>query len=256
MNEYLKNLNRIEFIVTSDCTGFCKHCSDGERLRSGLMLDKAVASDVVLTLADQYHIDSVMTFGGEPLLNPECVYAIHEAAKVKNIPCRQLITNGFFSEDKNTIMAVTRSLAECGVNDILLSVDAFHQEMIPIDIVKFFANEVAENNLPIRLNPAWLVSREDDNFYNNSTAEIVAEFVAMGISEGRGNVVFPEGNALKYLGEYFEGGKEYINPYVENPMDLKSVSVEADGGLLGGNIYSGDIIEILENYNPFAEVGK
>ena len=30
MNKYLKNLNRIEFVVTMACTGKCKHCSQGE----------------------------------------------------------------------------------------------------------------------------------------------------------------------------------------------------------------------------------
>ena len=29
MNEYLRNLVRIEFIVTMACTGKCKHCSEG-----------------------------------------------------------------------------------------------------------------------------------------------------------------------------------------------------------------------------------
>lgn len=29
MNEYIKNLNRIEFVVTRACTGKCKHCSEG-----------------------------------------------------------------------------------------------------------------------------------------------------------------------------------------------------------------------------------
>ncbi len=32
MNEYVKNLNRIEFVVTMACTGRCKHCSEGEHI--------------------------------------------------------------------------------------------------------------------------------------------------------------------------------------------------------------------------------
>ena len=30
MNEYVKNLNRIEFVVTMACTGKCMHCSEGD----------------------------------------------------------------------------------------------------------------------------------------------------------------------------------------------------------------------------------
>lgn len=32
MNEYLKNLNRIEFVITDSCTGKCKHCSQGNHI--------------------------------------------------------------------------------------------------------------------------------------------------------------------------------------------------------------------------------
>ena len=55
-----------------------------------------------------------MSFGGEPLLFPETVYAIHKAALETGIPKRQLITNGFFSKDSTRIKTVARNLAKCG----------------------------------------------------------------------------------------------------------------------------------------------
>ena len=68
MNQYVKHLNRIEFVVTYACTGSCKHCSEGEHSRSGVHIDADAAAGVVRDLAGQYGITSVMTFGGEPLL--------------------------------------------------------------------------------------------------------------------------------------------------------------------------------------------
>lgn len=91
MNPYLKNLNRIEFVVTMSCSGKCKHCSQGES-RSSDNIDKALAADAVRRISETYSIDSVMTFGGEPLLYPETVCEIHKTAKEMNIPKRQLIT--------------------------------------------------------------------------------------------------------------------------------------------------------------------
>lgn len=35
MNKYIKNLNRIEFVVTMACTGRCIHCSEGEHKSGG-----------------------------------------------------------------------------------------------------------------------------------------------------------------------------------------------------------------------------
>lgn len=77
-------------------------------------------------------IASVMTFGGEPLLYPETVFAIHEAARAAGVPKPQIITNGFFCAKQAQREETARRLAQCGVNDVLLSVDAFHQETIPL----------------------------------------------------------------------------------------------------------------------------
>ena len=132
MNEYVKNLNRIEFVITYACTGRCKHCSEGEHSDVGKHIDGDMAASVVRDVAGRYDVTSVMTFGGEPLLYPETVYAVHAAAKELHIPKRQLITNGFFSKDDMIIKQTARELARCGVNAILLSVDAFHQEIIPL----------------------------------------------------------------------------------------------------------------------------
>lgn len=250
MNEYIKNLNRIEFVVTFACTGRCKHCSEGEHSGLGEHLDAEKAAAVVRDVAGRYHIDSVMTFGGEPLLYPETVYAVHAAAKELNIPKRQLITNGFFSKDTAKIKLAARNLAQCGVNDILLSVDAFHQETIPLEPVREFAAEIDRLGVRLRVHPAWLVDRGHDNPYNDRTDEILAEFEAMGISQSDGNIIFPKGNALKYLGAYYDMNKTYTSPYEDNPSDVQSISIKPDGDLLGSNIYKTDILEILERYTP------
>ena len=65
---------------------------------------------------------------------------------------------------------------------MLLSVDSFHQETIPLDIVKYFAMCIKESGVEIKLNPAWLVSKEDDNEYNKKTKKIISEFEDLNIS--------------------------------------------------------------------------
>ncbi len=249
MNKYLKNLNRIEFLVTMSCTGKCKHCSQGEH-RSSDNIDKDVAADAVRKIASEYNITSVMTFGGEPLLYSDTVCEIHKAATEMNIPKRQLITNGYFSKDEEKINLVSEKLRESGVNDILLSVDAFHQETIPLSCVKIFAEAVMRAEIPLKVQPAWLVSPEADNPYNIRTKEILSEFREMGIDENKGNIIFPVGNALKYLGEYLQPKEEKENPYWENPKDVRAICFGANGDILGRNAYEKDIMKILAGYKP------
>ena len=92
MNKHLKNLNRIEFVVTMACTGKCKHCSQGEH-RTSESIDKNLAADAVRKIVEEYNIESVMTFGGEPLLCYDTVCEIHKTAKEKDIVTMQILEN-------------------------------------------------------------------------------------------------------------------------------------------------------------------
>ena len=248
-NKYLTKLNKIEFVVSYACTGRCKHCSQGEHDPCGDRIDAQIAADAVRKIASEYDIKTVMAFGGEPLLYPDTVYAIMSAANELDIPFRQVITNGYFSNNTDKIRDVAGRLAACGVNDLLLSVDAFHQETIPLYIVKQFAAEAQRCAIPIRLQPVWLVSREDDNPYNRRTMEILGNFADLELPIGEGNVIFPEGNALKYLAEYFTDTIPE-NHYVEDPCDVHCASFSPNGDVLGGNVYERDIMEIIKDYAP------
>jgi len=249
-NAYTKNLNRIEFLVTMECTGKCKHCSEGEHSGFSGCIETDAAVTAIRDLCSNYEIKSLMTFGGEALLYPDVVCAIHAAAKEMKVPQRDLITNGYFSNKAGRIKEVVTKLSESGVATVLLSVDAFHQETIPLEPVLYFAECVVKTGMNIRLNPAWLVSEEDDNPYNVRTRDIIGEFAALNIPVGVGNVIFPEGNALKNLGEYFDADKEYINPYEDNPQDIRAISFSPNGDVLDGNIYEKGILEIIKEYQP------
>ena len=107
-----------------------------------------------------------MVFGGEPLLYPEDVCKIFKAGMKAMIPQREMITNGYFSKDRKRIDEVATMLADSGVMYIMLSVDAFHQETIPLEPVMYFAECAMKSGIRIRLQPAWLVSAENKNPYN------------------------------------------------------------------------------------------
>lgn len=248
MNQYLKNVNRIEFVITLACTGSCKHCSEGEHANCGEHIDAKVAAQAVCDICKHYQIQSLMTFGGEPLLYPETVCMIHKAAKEMGIPQRDLITNGYFSKDEKRIREVVLMLAESGVKDILLSVDAFHQETIPLEPVRYFAERVKAGGISLRLSPAWLVSKADDNPYNIRTREVLSEFAYLNIPVGSGNIIFPSGNALKYLGEYFKESELPVNPYEDDPKDVRAIGFNPDGTVLNGNVYHQNIVDIMKAY--------
>jgi hypothetical protein len=77
----------------------------------------------------------------------------------------------------------------------------------------------------------------------------VERFAALEIPVGEGNVVFPEGNAARYLAAYFTDSRPR-NPYEEDPWDVRCLSVSSNGDLLDGNLYRQDVLDILTQYAP------
>ena len=172
LNRYFENLKKIEFVVTYACTGRCKHCSKGDHSTAGERIDPDACADAVRRIAAEYDIFTVMAFGGEPLLHTDAVYVIMSVATELDIPKRQVITNGYFSSDPQRIREVAEMLYKCGVNDLLISVDAFHQETIPLETVKMFVGEAKRAGIPVRIQPAWLVSAEHKNPYSEDPYDV------------------------------------------------------------------------------------
>ena len=252
MNPYLKNLSKIEFVLTNACTGRCKHCSEGEHAACGAHIDPEMAVRAVTSVVREYDIQTVMVFGGEPLLYPEVACAILKRATELSVPRRQLITNGYFSKNPQIVAEVAQRLYACGTNDLLVSVDAFHQETIPLEAVRLFLGEGKRLGIPTRLQPAWLVSHTDENPYNRKTKEILESLSDLALPISEGNIVFPEGNALVYLSEYFSDVSPE-NPYVDDPCDVRCLSFAPDGEVLGANACEEDILSILARYRPEGE---
>ena len=240
-------IKRVEFIITWACTGRCKHCSLslGEADDTREHIEYAKLAGMLTRIKTKHPVESVMCFGGEPLLYPDKACAIFEEAQQAGIPRRQLITNGCFSRDPEKIAAVADKLNACAT-EILLSVDAFHQETIPLEPVKAFADRAER----VKLHPSWLVSPEDDNPWNLRTREVLAQFPGVPVSKG--NVVFPRGNALKFLREYFPKALPRRSPYDQVPRKrVKCIAVCPNGDVLQahgtiGSAYTDDILEIVK----------
>lgn len=262
LNPYITNIKRVEFTINNSCTSRCKHCSEG-KLKANRVIDEKKAALALEKLANTSEIKSIMTFGGEALIYPEKVGYIHQRAKECGIPRRQLITNGCFSKNPDRIIEVAKMLEACGINDLLLSVDCFHEEYLPLEWVRQFAEALVKyykGNL--HLQPSWIHGEEEDNPYNERTRKCLAYFDDLQIPKNAGDIIFPEGNAVVNLAEYFEKKPIDLNfscgmaPY-STPLDaIDELMIDCNGDVLAcifsiGNINHQDIRDILASYNPY-----
>jgi uncharacterized Fe-S cluster-containing radical SAM superfamily protein len=257
------NLNRIEFVITYSCTGNCKHCSVGDKIKKNKgHISYEKIQGVLTNIAKRFKIDSIMCFGGEPLLFHKDVEGIMNEANICNINRKQIITNGYFSKQRSVIADAVFELEQAGVTDILLSVDAFHQESIPLELVYEFAKIVSQGNaIDIKLHPAWVIDINNDNEWNNKTKQILSQFNDLEIPISNGNNIFPSGNAVKYLSDFYN--KKEIDltykcgqaKYSTELDNVNTISIMPNGDVCVccfpiGNVYEENIDAIIEKYNP------
>ncbi|MFB0557902.1 MAG: radical SAM protein [Candidatus Bathyarchaeia archaeon] len=263
-NGYLEP-RRIEFLVTYLCNGRCIHCYAPKQMEGyPLHIDASLAVDIVENVGRVFDVESVMTFGGEPMLFPEVVYSIHREATRQVVSSRELITNGYWSDDIRVVKEIADGLEDCGVNQIYFSVDAFHQEHIPVGKVRAAIESCLDAGIEgLALNPCWLVSEDDDNEYNRETRFILDELSGLSVRVSGGNVVEPSGLALVNLKEFLPPrerlppGKCGDMPHTE-PLDhVSCISVEPDGKvavcdeLYLGDASESDILRLIVGYDPF-----
>ena len=259
-------VDRIEFLVTYRCNSHCKHCCIGQDKRAShpAAIDEELAVQIVRGVAQAHSPRSIMTFGGEPLLFPGIVCAIHQTATASGIGERQVITNAGWPRSEAEFRTVAFKLADSGVNDICISVDCFHQEHIPLSIVERNVQFLVDAGInQLRWNPCWVVSKHHDNPWNRRTRSVLEALAHLPVGESDGNIVQPDGNALIWLSDFMPSGVPIPAgscgdmPYAERLDGVKSISIEPDGRVAVcdefyiGNAAQRDIVEILEDYDPY-----
>jgi organic radical activating enzyme len=266
MSRYLA-VDRLEFIVTYLCNSNCRHCQiDGDEKKRAFPdhIDKDLAVEIVEKVGERYRPKSIMTFGGEPMLYPDVVYAIHSAATEVGIPTREVLTNGLWSKKENATQQMAQNLSKSGVNSVGFSVDCFHQEYVKLRYVMEAAQALLDAGVQeIEWNPCWMISKDHNNKYNNRTKTVLEKLRSLPITCGEGNVLRPEGRAITNLKEFLPkkiampSGKCGEMPYTERLDSVKGICIEPDGRIAVcnqfyiGNASETDVIEILGSYDPF-----
>ncbi len=161
MSTYL-TIERIEFVVTNRCNSNCRHClvDKNKRKSKPAAVGIELATKVIKEVAVKYSLQSLMTFGGEPLLFPDVVFAIHRTARDCGIAKREIITNAGCQKSEGDSREMARKLAESGVTDMAISVDGFHQEYIPAIVVKQNVSKLLDAGISVAWNPCWVISKD------------------------------------------------------------------------------------------------
>lgn len=197
------NIQRLEFVLTEKCTSRCIHCQ-GEHSpeREGVMKveDGLNYLDETTSVAK---LESFMIFGGESMLYPERTIKLFQKAKELGIPEIELITNGFWGKDVDRERSLATQLRDSGVNEVLISVDAFHSPYIHLDYARNAASACLTAGIRrVRWNVAILESENAPNQFDKQTRKIMEMLAPLGLKKNV-NKVWPQGRARRTLAEFF-----------------------------------------------------
>jgi hypothetical protein len=207
-----------------------------------------------------------MVFGGEPLLYPDTTTTLFQTATARGVSKRELITNGYFSNDPSFLGTVVEQLLAAGVNDIKLSIDAFHQERIPLQYVEPFIVALLSREFEhLTIHPAWLVSPDHPNEYNARTRELIQTLShTYGVAISPGNTVALSGLAKDHFWDYYPDRPIDLDapcgaiPFTNPLTDIQTLRILPTGdiaicrAMVIGNLFENAIESVIRDYNPDA----
>ncbi len=262
MNSFI-NCERLVFTITHQCTSKCSHCFIDKNTVVKSHISAEEADGVMSFMAREYNIDSVLTYGGEPLLYPEIIASIHSRAAELGIPKRQIFTNGFWSTKRERNEQIADLLRKASVNSISLSVDYFHQQNIPLQTVVSTIELLLSRDLGcIILTPCWVGSIDADNIYNRKTREILDILSRFKLPVGKGNILSPVGEGRESHDSLFHKSWDFKERYCATMQHMndfyrvRTLCIEPSGvialcrGIVIGNIRKDTMGTILEKYDP------
>jgi hypothetical protein len=120
----------LDLILTYQCTSRCAHCCYRAGPDGGETMTLAEVERYLAGVANQ-PIEWILLFGGEPFLVYDLLRAsVALAAQRASV---LVFTNGSWATDPGTARQLLGRLQEAGLDQIMFSVDAFHQEHVSLE---------------------------------------------------------------------------------------------------------------------------
>jgi molybdenum cofactor biosynthesis enzyme MoaA len=228
------NLRRLEFTLTTKCNSQCIHCQADASPYKNDVMDVKDAYNHLTEATSVSDLQSFMLFGGEPMLYPEQTIAIFEKAKRLEIPKIEMITNGVWGRDKERARRWAERLKAAGLNDVNMSVDAFHGQHIPVEYPLNAAMSLLNAGIEsVKWNVAVVESIDAENEYDKKTKQILERLEPAGITANFVKII-PAGRAVENLQKFFKReplqGPCMSDPILGNSLkNPESICIEPSG---------------------------
>ena len=258
-------LKGVDLLITFRCPSACKHCSYKAGFHRTGFMHVGHVTTWLRAITDKHPLECVTIHGGEPFLYLDIIKHIVTESRLLGIPRTMLITNGYWAKDDQVTERKLQELKQAGLSGITVSVDAFHQEHVPLEpVIRALACSSLLGFDTVAVDSYFLGSEEDDNHYNAETKRILLELQGLeGVHfskyrvrlEGRGAETLT--SCLSIPHEIPSGrcpfpcwlGGDLLNP--------EGIEIDYEGnvtlcpGLSIGNARNESLSDILDRYDAY-----
>jgi len=121
-------------LVNYECNAACRHClyacSPG---RSADYMTPETA-DKICSLLKMRGFNSIHIGGGEPFLNIDGLLEVIKVVHKAGITIEYVETNGFWAADESQALQYLNAIKSAGADALLISLDPFHAEYVPVGL--------------------------------------------------------------------------------------------------------------------------
>jgi len=160
----------IGLILTLKCPAACKCCG----YNAGPNRSEVMAVNDARNIIDQASkikgIENISFSGGEPFLYLPLLEELISYANDLGLNTTA-VTNGFWARDLETSMKIIDSLQKKGLKKLAISIDDFHNEYIPLQIVKNAVMAVDSSNIHLDVQ----ILKSKNNYINKSSLTTILD---------------------------------------------------------------------------------
>lgn len=131
-------------ITNYNCTASCRHCmfASSPQCKKEYMTDET--AEKTAALLRESGAWSVHIGGGEPFMSFDSLCTLIAALKKNGIAIDYIETNGYWCRDEDFARARLEKLKSLGADSVMVSVDPFHIEYVPLERVLLLCNLLDE----------------------------------------------------------------------------------------------------------------
>ena len=126
-------MNYSGIITNYNCSAACRHCMFASSPRAGRDFISEEAAERIARRLKEAGVWSMHIGGGEPFLNFEALCCLLKAMKKYGVGVDYIETNAFWAQNDEEVMRKLRVVRELGAETVMVSVDPFHIEYVPLE---------------------------------------------------------------------------------------------------------------------------